>query len=129
MKFDWDSLEQIEMTRWLLPANRVFPYPVVIHGSRNQPNPQAQKLATEMMTCYEMFTGAARVHLEAFINPNIVEDGLIPDAFCFDDYGNSFQIHFNLESDQSAHWAVRFVRLTGDHITDFTPCELVRSEQ
>jgi hypothetical protein len=129
MDLDWSALERMEMTSWLLPANRIFPYSVVIHGGQDRPNPDAITLAKKIMEYYDMFTTSAEVHLRALVNPKILEDGMETEAFHFSDYGNSFEIHLILEGDSSAHWAVRFVRRGGDFIGDYSPCELTRTEQ
>lgn len=128
MKLDWSALENIELSNWLLPSNKVFPFSVVIHGNEDQPNSEALTLAKTIMVYFDMFTGSARVQLHALINPKIVEDGIIADSFYFDEYANSFRIHFNLEGDSSAHWKIRFVRQGGMHLTDYIALEIPTPE-
>ena len=129
MNLDWSALERIEMSSWLLPANDVFSYSLVIHGAQGRPNPDAMTLAQKVIEHYDMFTKAASIHLHSLVNPKIVESGMEIDLFHFSDYGNSFKIHITLRDDLSARWLVRFIRRGGDYISDFSPCELTRTEQ
>ena len=130
MNLDWDALERIEMTSWLLRPNDVMNYSIVIHGRQSKPNPEALLLARQAIEHVELFLSSARTLLGAFIKPSLLEDGISPDSFHFDDYGNSFWIYFNLVSDTTAHWKVRIVRLEADGcILDYRPQELARLEQ
>ena len=130
MRFDWSNLERREEGRWFLPANEVFPCTIVLHGEEEEhPDRDALALAVEVLEHSEIFTEAARCHLEALGNPRLWEEGAKVERFEFPGGGESFVIVHHLKGDRLAYWSIRFLRPDdGDHVIDFRPCELVRSE-
>ena len=128
MNIAWDTLEQVESALWKVPENSVISYNILIHGGYSTPNKAALNLADISLDHCDYFINLATDQLRSFLKPSITEEGIHPESFVFDDYGNSFWIYFNLLGDSSARWGVRFIRSGSDHITDHPPCEIRRSE-